>query len=231
MGSRFFWMGLIVLAGIFLWGMSYVMAPNGGDVEFQKMLEATEKVKSFRGSYVGKLPTTGQHAQKLWEVDCNQSIVHKQYQESPTGSDSLEMKEDAFMVGSDQKFTRTSDGSWEKTQYKAKQFSASWYCDNIAQGTIRDLLPDIRRMLRSATFAKGDKKTVNGVRCQDWEFAMHSATSGQKGTLCIGLEDHLPYEMTVDNVDRYSYSDYNQPLQFDAPYEVLHAASSTEGSN
>src|SRR5208283_713882 len=98
-------------------------------------------------------------------------------------------------------------------------------------GTVRDLLPDVRAMLRSATFGESDKKTVNGVRCQDWKFTMHSATSGQRGTVCIGLDDHLPYEMTTDNGGRYSYTNYNRPLQFDAPEAILQSASSTDGSN
>jgi hypothetical protein len=224
------WIGAIVLAGLFCWGVAYVMSPNGGDTEFQKMLDATEQVKSFRGLYVGNTQTS-QHAEKLWEVDCTRAIVHKQWQELPAGADSMAMKEDYFMVGSDQKFTHNSDGSWEKSKYLSKLYSASWYCDNLAQGNLRDLLPDARRMLRSAMIGKSDKKTVNGIRCQDWHFAMESSTSGVKGTVCIGLQDHLPYEMTTDDGGRYSYTDYNQPLQFDAPEDVLQAASSSAGSN
>jgi hypothetical protein len=229
MGNRL-WIGAILLAGMFFWGVGYVVAPNRGDAEFQKMLEAMKQVKSFRGVYVGSTPST-QHSERLWEVDCNRGIVHKQLQELETGANPMEMKEDEFLVGSDQKYTRNSDGSWEKTRYESKLYSASWYCDNLAQGTVRDLLPDVRAMLRSAMIGKGDKKTVNGARCQDWTFAMQSSTSGQKGSVCIGPEDHLPYEMTTDNGGHYAYTDYNRPLQFDAPEAVLQPASSTDGSN
>jgi len=194
------------------------------------MLEATKQVKSFRGTYGGSMANTP-HAERLWEVDCNRGIVHKQSQELQTGANALEMKEDEFLVGSDQIYTRGGDGSWEKHEYRSKLYSASWYCDNLAQGTIRDLLPDIRSMLRSAMIGKGDKKTVNGVRCQEWKFAMKSASSGQQGSVCVGLEDHLPYEMITDNVGHYSYSDYNRPMQFDAPEAVLQSASSSGGSN
>jgi hypothetical protein len=188
------------------------------------MMEATEKVKSFRGVYVGSTQTS-QHAEKLWELDCNRSILHKQLQEMPTGAAALELKEDQFLVGTDQKYTRDTDGSWQQTKYTAVQYSASWYCDNLAQGTLRDLLPDARALLRSATFGKGDKKTVNGVHCRDWSFTMHSRESGQRGTLCIGLEDHLPYEMTNDDGGHYSYTDYNRPPQFNGPEAVLQPAS------
>lgn len=229
MGGRL-WIGAILLAGLFIWGMVYVFTPENGDAEFQKMMEATQQVKSFRGVYAGSTQTS-QHAEKLWELDCNRGILHKQYQEGPTGANTLELKEDLFLVGADQKYTRSGDGSWDQTKYTAVQYSASWYCHNLAQGTLRDLLPDARALLRSATFGKGDKKTVNGVRCRDWSFTMHSRNSGQRGSVCIGLEDHLPYEMTNDDGGHYSYTDYNRPLQFDAPAAVLQAASSTGGSN
>jgi len=228
--SKGFWIGAIVLAAVVLWGVGYVVNAPSGDTEFQKMMEATEQVKSFRGMFVGTTPST-QHSERLWEVDCNRRIVHKQSQELPIGANPVETKEDVVLVGSDQKYTHNSDGSWEPGKYESTLYSASWYCDNLAQGTIRDLLPDFRAMLRSATFARGDKKTVNGVRCRDWNFTMHSRNSGQKGTVCIGTADHLPYEMTVDNGDHYSYSDYNRPMQFDVPDAVLQPASSTGAPN
>lgn len=229
MGNRL-WIGAILLAGFFFWGVGYVINGDGGDAEFQKMLDAMKQVKTFRGAFVGGTPST-QGAQSLWEVDCNRGIVHKQSQEPQGGANPVEMKDDEFLVGSDQKYTRTSEGSWEKSKYENKLYSAKWYCDNLAQGTIRDLVPNVREMLRHASIGKGDKKTVNGVRCREWKFTMHSSTSGQRGTVCIGLDDHLPYEMTTDDGGRYSYSDFNRPLQFDAPESILQTVSATDGSN
>ena len=228
--GKAFWIGAVVVAGLFFWGVGYVLNPENGDAEFQKMLEATKQVKTFRGTYTGTTAST-LHSENLWEVDCNHSIVHKQSQEVPNGASQAEVKEDQFLMGADQMYTRKSDGSWENTKYTSALYSANWYCDNIAQGTVRDLLPDVRALLRSATFGKGDKKTVNGVRCREWNFTNHSRNSGQKGTVCIGLDDHLPYEMTVENTGRYSYTDYNRPLQFDGPDAVLQAVSATGGSN
>jgi|HubBroStandDraft_6_1064221.scaffolds.fasta_scaffold72139_2 hypothetical protein len=232
MGNRHWALLGIGLFGMALyWGVGSLVQPNSGDEEFKKMLEAMKQVKSFRGSYVMSV-SGDQRSEKLWEVDCNRGIVHKQSQDSQTGGNSpLEIREDEYLVGSDQIYTRESDGSWQKSKYTSKLFSASWYCDNVAQGTVRDLLPDALVMLRHAMIGKGDKKTVNGIRCQDWKYAMKSQFSGQQGSVCIGLEDHLPYEMTVDNNARYSYTDYNRPIQFDAPEAVLLPVSSTESSN
>jgi hypothetical protein len=226
------WMGaiLLVLGILTFWGVGYVLTGDGGDAEFQKMLEATKQVKSFRGVFVGSTVST-QHSERLWEVDCNRGIIHEQSSDLQAGTNPpVEMKEDKFLSGIE-RFVRQGDGSWKKTGDTHEMGSGKWYCENLAQATLRDLLPDTRAMLRNAMIGKGDKKTVNGVRCQDWRFVMKSATSGQKGTVCIGLENHLPYEMTTDNGGRYSYSDYNRPIEFEAPESVLQAAISTDGSN
>ena len=232
MGNRLWVVVILLVAGIIFWGVGYAVNPNRGDAEFQKMLESMKQVKSFRGEYVANLPGN-QLSGRLWEVDCSRGmgIVHQQSHDSQTGANPpFEMKQDELLVGYD-RFTRESDGSWRKTGDTHVLYSGKWYCDNVAQGTVRDLLPDVRAMLRSAMIGKGDKKTVNGVRCQDWKFAMKSSTSGQEGSVCVGLEDHLPYEMTTEGGGNYSYSDYNRPIQFDVPEAVLQTASSTGGSN
>jgi hypothetical protein len=41
---------------------------------------------------------------------------------------------------------------------------------------------------------------------------------------------HLPYEMTMEG-SHFSYSDYNHPIEFEAPEAVLQQASSTGSSN
>jgi hypothetical protein len=41
------------------------------------------------------------------------------------------------------------------------------------------------------------------------------------------VDDHLPYEMTTENGGRFSYSDYNRPIQFEAPESVLQTATVT----
>src|SRR5689334_21590977 len=115
MGGRL-WIVAIVLAGLFLWGVGYVLTPENGDAEFQKMMEATEQVKSFRGAYVAGDPSP---VKNLWEVDCNRNIVHKQSQGSKTGAASAEMADDLFLVGTDQKYTLDGDGSWQPSKYTA----------------------------------------------------------------------------------------------------------------
>jgi hypothetical protein len=206
------------------------VGPSNGDTEFQTALEAMKQVKSFRGTYI-ESASSSRHSERLWEVDCNRGIVHQQSHDSQASGDSpFEMKQDELLVG-EHVYRRDRDGSWENEGDAGPTFSAKWYCDNLAQGTIRELLPDILTMTRHAMIQKGDKKTVNGVRCREWNFVMRSAVNNEQGSLCIGVDDHLPYEMTTENGSRFSYSDYNRPIHFEAPEAVLQTASVTSGSN
>ena len=181
-----------------------------------------KQVKSFRGAY----SETSLHTERLWEVDCNRVIVH---QDSTNGDSTFSMREDEFLIG-EQRYTHSEDGAWENTGYAGDRGSAKWYCDNIARGTVSDLLPDIRTMIRHAMTERGSKKTINGVSCREWKFDMRTALSDQRGSVCLGVDDHLPYELTMEG-GHYSYSDYNRPIQFDVPEAVLQTASAATPAN
>jgi hypothetical protein len=220
----------LLAAGAIFWAVGQAVNPSSGDTEFQKTLESMKQVKSFRGAFIESTSST-QHSERLWEVDCNRGIVHQQSHDLRTNTNPpFERKEDELLVG-DQRYTRDSDGSWENLGHAGPLYSGKWYCDNLAQGTVRDLLPDILTMTRHGVFEEGGKKTVNGVQCREWKFDVRSAVSAQKGSVCIGVDDHLPYEMTTEYGGHYSYSDYNRPIQFEAPEAALQPASSTDGSN
>jgi len=220
-------MAALLAAGAVFWGVGQAVGPSGGDAELQQTLEAMEHVKSFRGSYVES--GAGNHSERLWEVDCNRVLVHEQSHNSMAAEESpLEMKQEELLVG-DQRYTRDSSGGWENEGYAGDRGSAKWYCDNIARGTVSDLLPDVRTMIQHALTEKGDKKVVNGVQCREWKVAIRTPLSAKGGSVCIGTNDHLPYEMTMDG-GHYSYSDYNRPIQIDAPDALLQPAS-TSGAN
>jgi hypothetical protein len=219
----------MLAAGAIFWGVGQAVGPSRGDVEFKRTLESMKQVKSFRAAYIESTSST-QRWERLWEVDCNRVIVHLHSRDLQTTTDSpFEMNEDELLVGN-QRYTRGSDGSWENTGYVEDRDSAKSYCDNLARGTVRGVLPDMYKMISHAMSEKGDKKSVNGVRCREWKFDIRTALSSQQGSVCIGLDDHLPYEMTMDG-GHYSYSDYNHPIQFEAPEAVLQPASATDGSN
>src|SRR5258708_28617141 len=100
----------------------------------------------------------------------------------------------------------------------------------MAGGEVSYLLSEIRTMGIHAMTERGDKKTVNGAHCGEWKFDIKTAISSRRGSVCIGIDDHLPYELTTENSGHYSYSDYNRPIQFEAPVAVLQSASSTDAA-
>lgn len=229
MDSRKIWIvAAVLVAGGIFWGVGQAVGPSGGDVEFQKSLEAMKQIKSFRATYTAN--GSSSRSEMLWEVDCGRNIVHQQSHDAGGGSDSYQMSGEELSVGT-ARYTRDGNGSWENAgTMLGDRDSAKWHCERVAEGTASELLPDMITMVHHATTEKGDKKTVNGVSCREWKFDMRTAVSTQVGSVCLGVDDHLPYEMTMGG-GHFSYSDYNRPIQFDVPSGMLQQVSATETSN
>jgi hypothetical protein len=226
MGERYWlWVGGRLLLGVVIigWAMSYLRT-GSAEKEFQKTLNAMKQVHSFRVALT-ESPGT-QHNEMLWEVDCNRDILHYHWHFVNTGNNPpVEMTEDQTTVAGHQ-YDRQSDGSWTEPRYPMRG-GAKGYCRNLSEGTDSNLLPKIASMIKRGILEKGDKQTVNGVRCRQWLVAMKGGTQGlEHDTVCLGLEDHLPYEMTVDwEHSRAVFSDYNTPIQIDVPEAGLQPAS------
>lgn len=223
----------IILLG--LWGASF-FGGGSGEKEFQKTLDALKQVHSFRASYSGT-PSGYQHLDQLWEIDCERGIVHQQQhiRSTPAAPEPVDTKQDEFYVGGKQ-YGRMSDGAWSQMQASWQGNAAKWYCANLGQGTDSNVLPPIATMLQRGILQKGDKKTVNGVRCREWLVTIKGPLANlEHDKVCIGIEDHLPYEMTVDwQGSHSSFSDYNTPMQFDLPegaMQPVQPASAQAGSN
>ena len=226
------WMGarLLVAVAIVGWAASY-LGTGGGEKEFQKTLDAMKQLHSFRVA-MSASPGT-QHNEILWEVDCNRDIVHQQsHYVDASNNPPVDMSQDEVGIAG-RVYDRQSDGSWAPPRYSGGSASAKWVCAQLAQGGETHMLPQIATMIKRGILQKGDKKTVNGVRCREWLVTMKGGFSGlEHDTVCLGLEDHLPYEMTVDwERSRSSFSDYNTPIKFDVPEAALQPASTDSGSN
>ncbi len=220
---------LAVGAAIVAWAASYLGA-GSAEKEFQKTLDAMKQVHSFRVAYTASPGT--QRNEMLWEVDCTRDILHQQRHLVDTRTDPPQdfNQNQLFVAG--REYDRQEDGSWATPRF-AGGASAKWFCSNLSQGTDSNLLPQIATMIKRGILQKGDKKTVNGVRCREWLVTMKGGFRGlEHDTVCLGLADHLPYEMTVDwEHSRSSFSDYNSAIQFDVPEAVLQSASASPGSN
>ncbi|HUA15477.1 MAG TPA: hypothetical protein VMG31_09275 [Verrucomicrobiae bacterium] len=232
MGDRYWlWVVVRLMIGVAIvgWAFSY-LGTGSGEKEFQKSLDAMKQVRSFRATFAAN-PATQEH-EMLWEVDCARDIVHWKEHFADTGRNPpAELDRDEVFIGG-RDFHRASDGSWTQQGSPYMTTTAHWYCTNLAQGTDTNVLPRIATMIKRGILQKGDKKTVNGVRCREWLVTLKGGTSGlEHDTVCLGLDDHLPYELTVDwEHSRSSFSDYNTSIQFDLPEAALQPTA-TAGSN
>jgi hypothetical protein len=232
MSGERYWVWIVVRlavgVAIVAWAASY-LTTGSGEKEFQKTLEALKQVHSFRVAFVGNPGT--QHSEMLWEVDCNSDMFHYRWHFLDKSNPAADMTQEVIQTGG-REFNRKSDGSWAQSQYGGGG-SAKSYCNNLAKGNEITMMPQIATMIKRGILQKGDKKTVNGVRCREWQVTMKGGASGlEHDTVCLGLDDHLPYELTVDwQYSRSSFSDYNAPISFDVPEAALQPANASTGSN
>ena len=228
------WMGARLLAAlvVILGAVFYVTGMNKGEKEFQKTLDAMKQVKSFRAAYIAD-PMATEHSEALWEVDCNRGILrHVDHRVESSTNPPTEWNRDELMAAG-KKYERKDGGDWSPDGYAPENYSAKYYCVNLAQGTDTRVLPDVATIIHRAILDEGDKKTINGVRCREWKLTMRAPRAElAHATVCIGLEDHLPYEVTTDyNRARYEYSDYNREIQFDLPEAVVQATGAGSSTN
>ncbi|MGA2857359.1 MAG: hypothetical protein ABSE40_10840 [Candidatus Sulfotelmatobacter sp.] len=233
-GRYWLWVGarLVVAVAIVAWAASY-LTTGSGEKEFQKTLAAMKQVRSFRAA-ISSTPYS-QRNDLLWEVDCNRNLVHRQEHYVNTCADPPACTQQSDM-SLDQldwtvyRYDRQADGSWKGGHLTTNQ--TRYLCGHLAEGTDSNLMPPIATMIKRGIIQKGDKKTVNGVKCREWLVTLKGGPGGlEHDTLCLGLEDYLPYEMTVDwEHSRALFSDYNAAIEFDLPAEVVRATSAS-GSN
>jgi hypothetical protein len=230
MGGRYWlWLGARLAVGfaIIAWALSYVGSGNG-EKEFRTTLDAMRQVRSFRVTMTSG-QAEAQHQDLMWEVDCNRDILHfKQHVVDQSRDPGIDFQQDYIMMAG-REYDRQEDGSWSQPRTYAATYSAKGYCSLLRQGVDSNVLPQIYTMLDRGVLQKGSKKTVNGVRCREWQVTLKGATAGfEHDTVCIGIEDHLPYELSTDwNHSHAVYSDYNSVIALDAPEaEAQQAAAS-----
>jgi hypothetical protein len=229
-GRYWLWLGARLLVAVVIvgWAGSYLIPGGSGEKEFQRALDAIRTVRSVRIATVAD-PTNTQHSDISWDLVCAQDAYRYKWhmvETNPKGPAQLDMEE--VHVGSTE-YDRQNEGAWQPHQFAAGVRSAQSICGRLGDGTESNMFPPFDTMIKRGILQKGDKKTVNGVRCREWLVTMKGGYSGlEHDTICLGLDDHLPYEMTVDYMhSRTVYSDYNSPFQLELPGPALQPASST----
>jgi hypothetical protein len=85
------------------------------------------------------------------------------------------------------------------------------------------------RMQKNGIFERGDSKDLSGVQCRVWKVQVTEYGSGlENRTICLGVKDHLPYEITSDyDGSPATFSDFNAAIEIP---ELPSIAASDEGS-
>jgi hypothetical protein len=216
-----FWVWLsarLVIALILVgWGLTYLL-PDSGDKEFQRALTAMKQVQAVRYSMVAD-PSPKHHSEGKGELSCPQDAFHSVfYMHLQDEGQSADINEELVRTG-DAEFRRQPDGSWKPTSQSLVGPRPRTICRYLVEGFDTDVLPPMEQMLKRGIIDKGDKKTVDGVRCREWRVTMRGEVAPlERRTVCLGLDDHLPREMTVDwNKGRWTYFDYNAPITIEVP--------------
>ena len=235
MGGRYWvWLGARLLVAVVIvgWAASYLTS-GSGEKEFQKTLDAMKQVHSFRMN--SSATPYSQRNDFLWEVDCNRNLVHHRdhYVNTCTDSPACTQQSDMSREELDwavYRYDRVDDSPWKGGYVATNQ--TKYLCGHLADGTDGGLFPPFATMIKRGIIQKGDKKTVNGVRCREWLVTLKGGPGGlEHDTVCLGLDYHLPYEMTVDWAhSRTLFSDYNAAIEMDLPQEVVRAISAN-GTN
>jgi len=231
-GRYWAWLGVRLIVGVVLVGWAFSnLSPGGGsgEKEFQRSLNALQKVQSVRIALTtDEAPT--QHSEMLWEVSCPQDAYHyKWHMVDSSTTTNNEISRDEMHVGNIE-YDRQSDDSWLRAKYP-DGLNPKNLCSRLNQGGDDGMMPAIATMIKRGILQKGDKKTVGGVRCREWHVTIKAGRGLEHDTVCLGMDDHLPYEMTVDSRHlRAAYSDYNS-LPLTLPDAAVQPASATSSSN
>jgi type II secretory pathway pseudopilin PulG len=233
MDSRYWlWLGarLVVAMVIVGWAASYLFPGGNGEKEFQRSLEAMKQVRAVRVATIADATAT-QHIEMSWDLVCSQDAFHYKWHLVESDPDkAADINQEEIHVGTTS-YEHRPDDSWKPGISSIGSTNPSGVCKMLAQGTDSRVLPDLATMIKRGIIQKGDKKSVNGVRCREWNVTMKGGPSRlEHDTVCLGLDDHLPYESTVDwQHARTTYSDYNASFHLEFP-AALQSASATTGN-
>jgi hypothetical protein len=133
---------------------------------------------------------------------------------------------DVIRVGG-QQYDLQPKGLWKRGYLNGR--SARVTCKGLTAGAGIWMLPEFDRMVQHGIIDKGDKKTVNGEVCREWRVTLRSRPGPLLGrspedyehrTICVGVDDHLPREMTTGSAEHWTYA-FNTAVKIEAPSALV----------
>lgn len=201
---------------------------TSGKTEIERTLQAKKSAKSFRMKTVLRLHP-GQPLETLTEVSC----PDRERFTTTIGNRAFR----AVRIA-DKAYVEQEDGSWTVQDTAATGWSpcgdnpgepAPWAVMNEG----RDPSTVLAKLLTMSQISPGALVATSESNCQQWVLSLQLPGGGQHGhgasglhyTACIDSSDHLPVAVIMGNGGMVtSYSDWNKPIQIDAPTSNVVAA-------
>jgi hypothetical protein len=204
--------GLLLIAFAVYW-----LSPPSGEQEFGRAVEAMKLLRSYRYSST-TAPRPTRHTETHGEMNCSQAALHQVVHVVDQELKPSDFVEETVRLNSGT-FQRNDEGTWTRRTLSEGWEKPEQLCAKLGSGIDIPFFPDMSRMQRNGIFEHGEKKTLNGVTCRLWKVGVTEYGSGlEHRTVCLGENDHLPYEVTSDyDQSRTTFSDYNTALEVPEP--------------
>jgi hypothetical protein len=213
-------LAVAVILGLALW---YRM-PDSGQREFRRSMEALKRVNSLHYAMVQDQPM--QHFEMEGDLVCPDDSFREATHiilRQPHNQGTL----DTEVRRIDGKpYAHMNSGMWAVDYQNGR--SPRVTCPQLVSDAGIPVLPNLDEMVRRGIITKGDKKTINGEVCREWQVTLRrvpgpllprSPEELEHRTLCLGADDHLPREMSGGDSEHWTYA-FNTPANIDKPADL-----------
>ncbi len=200
-------MGILLVS--FAW---WLVAPGAGEHEFERAQQALKSVKSWKFAQL-RDSSAITYQEGGWEVDCAagwHGVLHTVSRANPESPFDETIEQGRFGQTS---YYRYRDREWQSGPASTGPGpDPSAACTYLAQGESHYPFPNFKGLIGRANIVKKSVKTVSGVRCREWlaQVLRRPGTGTEEYTICLGLKDHLPYEVSGTWESHLIFSDYNE---------------------
>jgi hypothetical protein len=213
---------IAVLLGLALW---YRM-PASGEREFRRTIEALNKVNSVHYSMVSDVPS--QHTEQDGDLMCTDDALRQAMHLvlHQNGKDAT-IDQEIRRVGN-QQYTLQRNGLWSRGYPSAT--SVRDICQDLGIESYSQSGHEFQQMVEHGIIEKGDKKTIDGDVCREWKVTLRSRPGPlmprgpsdlEHRTICLGVDDHLPREMTsTARLEHWTFT-FNTSAKIETPTDLV----------
>ena len=213
----------VMLAMALWWRM-----PASGEREFRRTIEALKSVNSVHYSMVSDMPA--QHTEQEADLLCSEDAVRSSsHIVAHQGGKDFNLDQEIRRIGN-QQYTLQPNGLWTRGFAGAKTVRAMCQEVGIESYGYNQTGTPFEQMLEHGIIEKGDKRVVDGSVCREWRVTLRNGPGPilprgpnalEHRTVCLGVDDHLPREMTsTSRSGRWSFA-FNSSPKVETPTDLV----------